>query len=252
MATTASSSRLPAPASRGVGAYDRPFYGAMAIAMAAAVFAGFAPTYYLRLFSGGPRATVSGSPFTALVHAHAALFTAWVLLFIVQTALIASRRVAVHRRLGIAGAVLATAMVVVGTSQAIASAAIGSGPPGIPPLSFLAIPLFDMALFSVFVVSALVRRQDRESHKRLMVLAYVSLLGAAMARLPGVLPFGPFAFYGLSFVFVLVAATYDFVSRGRVHPVYLWGGALFAVSVPVRLVVSGTGPWLAFARAVTG
>ena len=46
--------------------------------------AGFAPTYYLRLLSGGPTATISGGPFTGLVHVHAALFSAWVVLFIVS------------------------------------------------------------------------------------------------------------------------------------------------------------------------
>jgi len=30
-----------------------------------------------------------------------------------------------------------------------------------------------------------------------------------------------------------------------VHKVYLWDGALIVVSVPVRLVISATGPWRA-------
>ena len=66
----------------------------MAVAMGLTVFAGFAPSYYLRFLSGGPGATISGGPFTGLLHLHGALFTAWVLLFVIQTALVASRRVA--------------------------------------------------------------------------------------------------------------------------------------------------------------
>src|SRR5258708_7457425 len=135
---------LPQSSAHDVGRHDRLFYGGMAIAMGLTVVAGFAPTYYLRFLSGGPRATLSGGPFGALVHVHGALFTAWVLLFIVQTALVASSRVAVHRRLGIAGAALATAMVVAGTSIAIATAARGSAPVGVDPLAFLVIPIFDM------------------------------------------------------------------------------------------------------------
>jgi hypothetical protein len=233
------------------GARDRLFYSGMAIAMMVTVLAGFAPTYYLRFFSGGPWATVSGGPFTRVVELHGALFTAWVVLFVVQTTLIARRRVSTHRRLGMAGAALAAAMILVGTLTAISQAARGSSPTGVDPLSFLAVPLFDMAMFGTFVATAVVRRRDREAHKRLMLLAYCSLITAAVARLPGVQSLGPLGFFGLGFVFVVAAVLYDYASRGRVHPVYVWGGALLAVSIPVRLAVSGTNAWLAFAQALT-
>ena len=223
----------------------------MAVTMGLTVLVGFASTYYLRFFTGGLKATVTGGPFSALVHAHAALFTAWVLLFIVQTALIAIRHVAVHRRLGAAGAVLAAAMVAAGTSIAITTAARGGAPPGVDPLAFLAIPIFDMVLFTTFVSAALALRRDRETHKRLMLLAYVSIIVAAVARLPGVLPLGSAASFGLALLFVVAAGIYDFASRRRIHKVYVWGGALIVVSVPVRLVISGTGAWQALAAQLT-
>jgi hypothetical protein len=251
MATASAAGGAPQSPAREPGSHDRLFYGGMAIAMGLTVFAGFSATYYLRLLAGGPTATLTGGPFTWLVHLHGALFTAWVLLFIVQTALVASHRVAVHRRLGVAGAGLAAAMVVVGTFIAIATAARGSAPPGVDPLAFLVIPIFDMILFATFVSAALALRRDKEAHKRLMLLAYVSILVAAVARLPGVLRLGPPAFFGLSFLFVVVAATYDFVSRRRVHKVYVWGGALIVVSVPLRLVISRTGAWRALAELLT-
>lgn len=243
----------PAPQApaRAVGGYDRLFYGGMAVAMGLTVVAGFASTYYLRFLDGGPRVTLTGGPFTALVHLHGVLFTAWVLLFIVQTALVSSRRVAVHRRLGVAGGVLAAAMVVAGTAIAIATAARGSAPPGMDPLAFLIIPLFDMILFAGFVGLALALRRDKETHKRLMLLAYVSIIVAAVARLPGVLAMGPPGFFGLSFLFVVAAAVYDFVSRRRVHKAYLWGGAVILVSVPLRLAISTTGAWRSLAELLT-
>ncbi len=235
----------------GAGRYDRLFYGGMAVAMGLTVFAGFAPTYYLRLSAGGPKATVSGGPFTSLVYVHGALFTAWVFLFVVQTALVAGGRVAVHRRLGVAGALLAAAMIVAGASLAIATAARGSSPAGVDPLAFLVIPLFDMILFASFVIAALALRRDKEAHKRLMLLAYISIIVAAVARLPGMLRSGPPAFFGLSFLFVVVAGIYDFLSRRRVHKVYLWGGALIAVSVPLRLAIAKTDAWRTFAELLT-
>lgn len=236
---------------RAVGAYDRVFYSGMAVAMGLTVFAGFAPSYYLRFLGGEPAVTISGAPISGLVHLHAALFSSWVLLFIVQTALVATRRVAVHRRLGVAIAVIAAGMVIVGTRLAIESAARGASVPGVDALAFLAIPIFDMILFAIFVTTALVRRRDREAHKRLMLLAYVSIIVAAMARIPGVLTLGPPGFFGLAFVFVILGGIYDFLTRGRLHKVYLWGGALFLLSVPLRLLISNTGAWRSFAELLT-
>jgi hypothetical protein len=62
---------------------------------------------------------------------------------------------------------------------------------------------------------------------------------------------GPLAFFGLAFLFVIAGAIYDYASRRRVHRVYLWGGALFVVSVPLRLALSGTAAWRAFAEFLT-
>jgi hypothetical protein len=252
MATTVATSAASQLPGRETARRDRLFFGSIAIALALTVLCGFAPTYYLRAFSGGPMTTISGRPFTTLVAVHAALFTGWVALFVAQTALVATRRVKVHMRLGVAGAVLAASMVVAGVRLAIAGAAAGAAPPGVDPLSFLAIPLGDMALFAIFVAAALGLRRDREAHKRLMLLAYVSLIAAAVARLPGVLPLGPFAYYGLAFLFVAAGVVYDLRTRGRLHPVYIWGGALYVIAVPLRLVVSGTAAWRALAAMLTG
>lgn len=233
------------------GAYDRLFYGGIAVVMGLTVLGGFARTYYGPLLMSGAGATFSGGPLTVLIHAHATLFTLWVVLFIVQTALVATRRVDLHRRLGVAGAVLAAAMVLAGLGTAIAAAARGSAPPDVDPKAFLAVPLFDLVLFSSFVIAALALRRQKEAHKRLMLLAYVSIIAAATARLPGVLPLGPPAFFGLALLFAAAGAVYDYISRRRVHPVYWWGGAALLMSVPLRLAISGTAAWRGFAELLT-
>ena len=252
MPTAAVSPTMPQAAAPRVGSHDRVFYGSVAVSMALMAIAGFAPTFYLRLFTGGPMTTFgSGRPFTPLIYVHGVLFTAWVALFIVQTALISTRRVALHRRLGVGGALLAAAMIVVATMTALAAAKRGPGPAGIPSLAFLAIPLFDMLMFTTFITAALALRRNKEAHKRLMLLAYVSIMGAPAARLPGALPLGPFAFYGIAFVFLAAGIVYDLVSRRRVHSAYIWGGVLLVASVPLRLAISGTAAWTAFAQALT-
>jgi uncharacterized membrane protein YozB (DUF420 family) len=106
-------------------------------------------------------------------------------------------------------------------------------------------------LFAVFTGAALRMRGNREAHKRLMLLAYVTIIGAAVARLPGVLPLGPLAFSGFTFVFILIGIIYDRLSRHRVHPVYIRGGGVLVLSVPLRLAVSGTDAWKSFAQILT-
>src|SRR5690348_16742050 len=116
--------------------YDRMFYSGMAIAMAISVLVGFGPTYYSHVVGPTPPHTISNAPMSIVAHIHAALFSTWVLLFIVQTALIANHRVKVHRTLGIAGAVLAAAMVPAGFTLAVQALRRGTAPPGIPPTAF--------------------------------------------------------------------------------------------------------------------
>jgi hypothetical protein len=49
----------------------------------------------------------------------------------------------------------------------------------------------------------------------------------------------------------VAAGLYDFLARRHVHKVYVWGGALLVLSVPLRLAISGTGAWRAFAEWLT-
>ena len=239
MATSATSK----PIARRGGAYDRVFYSGMAMVMALAVFIGFARTFYLSAYFG-THGTITGRPFSTTIRVHAALFTTWAVLFLLQTLLVARYRIAIHRRLGVTVAVLAALMIVVGTATAIELARRGGAPPGMDPLAFLAIPLGDMGMFTVLIAAALALRRNKEAHKRLMLLAYTAILTAAVGRFPGVLALGPLWFFGLTILPVLaLGAIYDVLTRRRVHPAYLWGGALLIVSVPVRLMVSSTEAW---------
>ena len=236
---------------RAEAAYDRVFYGGMGVLLAAITLVGFGPTFYFRWWFG-PTATVTGTTtLSPLTYFHGALFSAWVVLFIVQTSLIAARRVALHRRLGVAGAVLAALMVVVGLSTAFAAAGRGAAPPGIDSLTFLVVPVFDMLLFAAFVTAAVVRRRDKEAHKRLMLLGYLAIIPASTARLPGLLPYGPLLFFGLAYGLSFLGAGYDYWSRGRVSRVYWWGIPILLLSVPIRLALSTTGAWRSFAQFVT-
>ena len=224
---------------------DRIFYTGMAAAMLLTVFAGFAPSYYLKTYTGTP-----ALPW--IVHAHGAAFSAWILLLLTQTTLIAADRADIHRKLGAFGALLAAAMVPLGIAVAIWSIRNDHTPPGIDPRSFLVLPFFDIALFAIFVTAGVVKRRQPQAHKRLLLLATITMLDAAIARLPGLFTLGPPVFFAIQDVFLLAAIFYDYKSRGRVHPAYIWGGLLILLSQPLRLVLSGTPLWLAFGDWVKG
>ena len=244
--STVASSRPASPA-----ATDRMFYSGTAIVMALVVLIGFGPTYYLRSYFGAPISITGMVTMTPLTQAHGLLFSMWVLLFVAQTALIASRNIALHRRMGFAGVALAASMVGVGLTTAFSAAKRGSALPGLDAATSLVVPVFDIALFAGFVIAAVWRRREKDAHKRLMLLAYCAIFPAAVGRLPGVAALGPLGVFGLAFLPVVLGAVYDRWSRGRVSSVYWWGIAVLYLSIPARLAVAATPPWRAFAEWAT-
>lgn len=229
---------------------ERLFYTGIAIAMFATVFLGFARSFFLR-----PWFPEVPAPPEPIFFVHGMVFTAWLVLLVVQPALVAAHRTALHRKLGWTGAGLAVAMVALGVIGALVAARRPTGFVGIPvpPLQFLVVPLFDMVLFPTFVALAIAKRRDTQSHKRLMLLASVNLLAAGIARWPfAMMQAGPPMYFGLSDLFIVALVAWDLASRGRLHPVTLWGGLAIVVSQPLRLVLSGTGAWLAFAGWAVG
>lgn len=210
-------------------------------------FAGFAPSYFLKAhFHMGPE-------LTPLLHVHGALMTSWLVLLVTQTSLIAAGRVEWHRRLGVAGVILAGVITVLMAFTAVVRAKAGLlGPPGgPPPLVFLSIPLTSVIVFSTLFGAAIFNRRRSDYHKRLVILATLELVTAAIARLPGIDAFGPPGFFLGADLFIVAIAIRDFTTLRRLHPATLWGGLVLVLSQPLRLIVSTTPAWLEFARWVT-
>ena len=221
------------------------FFAAMSVLAALTVFAGFSRTYFLKGLFGT-------KPLTLFFHLHGAVFTSWVVLFVVQSALVRAGRTDIHRRLGVAGALLVPVMVVIGVMAAIDSARRGFTPPGgPPPLVFFVIPMVDLVVFSTLVGTGIWLRRQADDHKRLMLLATISILTPAIARLPGIAAAGAPAFLGLTDLFIVVCMVYDRIARGRIHRAFLWGGLFIIVSQPLRFLLAQTDAWLTFARWMT-
>jgi len=222
------------------------FHAVAVAALAATVFAGFAKTYYLRIF-------LDSSPLAQAPQVHGLIATVWIALHYTQARLVAAHRVDVHRRLGIFGAFVAALLAVQVIAMAIANAAAGHGPPGRDPLQFLSVPIGTTTMFALFVGSALALRRRREWHKRLMLLATMTLLVPAMGRLDAQVmqPLGLPRLVlapAVTVAFVAWAWVHDWRRLGRVHPACIIGGLALLLSIPLRRWVGFTDAWLPIAR----
>lgn len=227
----------------GVWSHDRRFFTGIASVALLTVFAGFARTYYLKTYTGTPA-------LSPLVHLHGIVFSAWIVLFVVQTSLVAVRRTDVHRRLGVAGGALAVLMIVVGLMTAVAAARRGFNAPGanLPDaLAFMIVPIRDLLMFSILVGAGLYYRRRADTHKRLLLLATINVLPAAISRIPLVMMY-PALIPVAILAFLLAGSIDDAIVRRRVHPVYIWGGALTIVTTGLQFAIGPTAAWHAFAR----
>lgn len=234
---------------------DRRFFTGMALAMAGVTFFGFAPTYFLVGLHDGPTPVL-----TPRIHIHGALCTAWIVLLIVQTSLIAAGRRDIHRLLGIAGAAIGVAVFISGIFVAINSErrvhTAATADTLADPYVFLIFGFTSVSLFALFATLGVLQRHRPEAHKRLMLLATASLIVPALARIvtqvvqgagivgvPGVV-----GAVLLLNVFLAAMVVYDLTMRGRLHPVTLWGVGFVVLSEPLRFAIGFSAPWQAFAR----
>ncbi len=173
------------------------------------------------------------------------------LLLIAQPSLIAMGRVTDHRKLGIAGGMVAIGVVLVAVYAALEAATrplMAARPP--KDLAFVGVILFGILMFALLVGFAIAFRHKPQYHKRLMLLATINLLQAAVVRLPISFPdiFGPARTFLFADLFILPIIAWDIAVLRRVHPATLWGGLAIVVSLPVRFWVSETELWLTTAH----
>jgi hypothetical protein len=225
--------------------FDRQLFRAAAIVFPLIVLAGFSRTYYLKFLFAVPALP------SWVVHVHGVLMTAWVALFVSQVALISTRRVSLHRRLGYAGAGLAVAILGVGFVTAVRAAKFGSPstPPGIPRLAFLLVPMFDLLMFAILFGAAMWWRRRPAEHKRLMLLTAINFVPPAIARIPiaSLQALGPIWFFGLPTVLTLLCVGWDTWRHDRLNRAFVTGAILLIASYVGRLALMGTDAWMGIA-----
>lgn len=149
--------------------------------------------------------------------------------FLVQTRLVAARKLPLHRKLGYAATGLVLLILVIGHHTAIEAARHGYDLDRTnDPLGLLIFPLGDLLAFAVLVTAGVAYRRRAAIHKRLMLFATIgAMMNAPLAHLISETP-ALFALPGIILPFQLLllgaSAVYDELSLGRVHPVSVWVG----------------------------
>ncbi|MDP3173072.1 MAG: hypothetical protein Q8M88_01390 [Phenylobacterium sp.] len=236
-------------------ASGRSFYLTMAFTCLAVAVLGFAPTYFLPLANG----KFAAPP---LVHIHGLLFFSWTLFLCAQTWLVNRGRTLAHREWGVLGVAIATGMVFTVFTTAIFRInqlePLGMGP---AIRAFSWVQVSGIIFFAVVFALAIAKVRDPETHKRLMLLATISLLDAPIARwfltflappAPPGQPVVPPVFVTVppaivADLLIVAVLVFDWRTRGRPHRVYVVGGlALLAIQL-TRPLIAATPQWDALA-----
>jgi hypothetical protein len=215
---------------------------AFAAVLAALIVAGFYPPVIGPLLHGE-------NHMSPVARVHAVVFFAWVVLLMVQIALVGARRVRWHRTLGVAGALLAVAMVVMGVlaSLGLLKRGIDAGNADAAK-SFLLTPLLEITVFAVLAGSAIALRQRPETHRRLMLVASVGLTYAGTGRLFEQFdPAGWWTAVGNDLLIALLMLQ-DRFTRGSVHPAYWIGLAVLLLGHWVEQTFNHSETWMAMAN----
>ena len=274
MATrTSSSGRTTARAPRSTitAVIDQWIFVAMAAFFVVTALVGFVPDSIAKV------ATVRAGqrpPFPPVLHVHAVLMGAWLMLVLTQSWLAATGQTRWHRRLGVVGAALALGLVVaipilLHTTYATIWEQVHNPPPTLPPAAYAEIvaaqgEVADVALggartaiwfFQLIVWAVIARRTDPSLHKRLMILATVALLPAAIDRitfLPSTMPASSLSPDLYPVLWIMPLFVWDLYRLRRIHRAYvIWGITGLVLSAPVYLLWN-TPWWLATLPRIMG
>lgn len=211
---------------------ERMFFSGMAELILLSVFIGFAQSFYLLSVPNIPHwRRFNTPPYPFVVHLHGLLFTAWIIFLITQTSLVAAHRLKIHRRLGIAGFVLACLLSLTGVAVVCESVArhVPFGRPGIVDQTGAVFSIFGFAVLAYFGFR---ERKNPRAHKRLVMLATISLLSAAFSRWPFLHDGTHLRAALCCFALAALIASYDLWSSAKVYTATLCGGAILIVTNP--------------------
>lgn len=226
----------------------------MAWFLALAVFAGFAPSFYLKW--AGLSYPRPNPDLTLGMVVHGLIFTSWVILFVVQVSLVSAGRRDLHRTLGVFGLALGLVMIPVMYLTALWQVPHANQPPYTDPLTWTAIPMVGIPVFTTMLaLGAREAQRDLQAHKRLMLSLMIMLAQPAIARLPISPPsVAGFAISALvSWLAIVPLLVWDMRTLGRLHWATKVGAGLYALVAVLQVFFLATpGLWSSFVVLLPG
>jgi hypothetical protein len=235
----------------GTVAFEPRFHAGMAWLLVIVAVVGFAPRS-LAIVSG----TMPNPPL--VVHLHAVVMASWSALLALQATLALTGRIDLHRRFGLASLVVGPLVLIMLIAITIIRQNDAAGTPGAPVVNnILFVQIRSIVMFPIFFIWALrARHTDLQMHKRMMLLATLMLLDAAIARMTW-LPYNDFprdylAIHLYLLLLVVPALLHDLIRLGRIHRAWVWGLALILPWVVATDFVWGSEWWRVFGPKLVG
>lgn len=226
---------------------DRSFWQKMTLGLSAFIVVGFAQF--------GARGMVDYRGVPLFVHLHALIMLAWLGLTVVQATLVQRDNLALHRKLGWAGAVLATAVVAMCSFVGIRIDQMGMQPPFFTPAYFMALTQLDAAIFGGMVVTAILRRRETEWHRRLMVGTLVLFMEPALGRLlpmPLIMPWGEWLALAVQLAVLGILIRHDRKMHGAIHPATTAVVAIVVLSHCIIEILAISPFWIGWTNQIIG
>jgi hypothetical protein len=225
---------------------ERAFFFCMALALAATCVAGFVRSLVLGRSS-------FDSPWW--VHVHGITMMGWIVLFVMQNGLVASGRIAIHRRLGILAAAWSLWVVGAGALVLAMNTVTHRTLPAFTPAYIFAIDGLATLSFVSLTWAGIAMRRRSDWHKRLMLSGTICIIAPGLGRMVPDSMVGlhiTYALFPLHLAFFAVAMLYDLRTRGKPHSAYYWGLAgLVAMTVLPNVIVNAR-PLVALTRSLGG
>jgi hypothetical protein len=166
-------------------------------------------------------------PRPPVLYVHAAIFTAWLGFFPLQSLLVRTRHVQWHRWIGRFGAGMAAIMLMLGVATAITMARFNALKLHQSGTDFdLMIPLFDMLCFGSTIALAIHWRKRPEYHRRLIFIATCALTAAGFGRFPEWMLPSDYFYAGVD-ILIMFGLARDLMVDRHIHRVYLVALPLF-------------------------
>lgn len=222
------------------------FFTAIGAIGIAAVLIGFSKTFII---------PVSNATFHAplIIYIHGFFAFSWIVLFLCQSYLIKAENWSLHMTMGMLGLLIAVEVAMTipfaGAYQVERDLSQGLGDSAVSAI----LGTFTAALmFISLVLAGFYYRNSPDVHKRLMLLATITVLWPAWFRFRHFFPFVPnpeiwFALV-LADSLIIVAWIWDKIANGRIHPTLLYVGSFVILEQTFEAIAFDSEPWRSIAK----